>query len=121
VPITDPLKTAQELRAAGAPPALAELLAQKLEAVAAASKESAFQDFQSEIKDLRAEINLQVAAFRAEIAIFRAEIELRFAKLETLIAEAKASQEHSLRLFMGAVLAALGVAVAIIKLFPNVQ
>jgi hypothetical protein len=103
MPITEELKTAQELRAAGAAPPLAELLAQKLEAVAVATRESTFRDFQVELKALRAENGLQ------------------FAKLETSIAEVKASQERSLRMFMAAVLGALGVAVAIIKLFPNLH
>jgi hypothetical protein len=112
MPITEELKTAQELRAAGAAPALAELLAAKLEGVAVATRDAAFRDILVEIKALRGDMN-------AEFKSVRADMDLRFAKMETLIAESRASQETSMRVFMAAMIAALGVAVAIIKLFPN--
>ncbi len=101
MPITEELKTAQELRAAGAAPALAELLATKFEATAVVTRDSAFRDFQAEVRALRADIDV------------------RFAKMEAQNSELRASMETSLRVFMAAMIAALGLAVAIIKLFPN--
>lgn len=167
MPITEGLKTAQELRAAGASPALAEVLAAKFEAVAVATRDAAFRDILVELKALRTDISgdmmtlrtdisgevktlrMEVAGelkairtdvsgelktmrtevsgelktirteFTGELKELRAEIELRFAKMETLIAQSGERHERSLRMFMGMALTALGVAVAIIKLFPN--
>jgi hypothetical protein len=112
MPITEELKTAQELRAAGAAPALAELLAAKFEATAVVTRDASFRDFQAEVRALRADIDVRFAKMEALV-------DLRFAKMETFIAEARASQETSMRVFMAAMIAALGVSVAIIKLFPN--
>ena len=105
MPITEELKTAQELRAAGAAPALAELLAAKLEGVAVATRDAAFRDILVEIKALRGDMN-------AELKALRSDMDVRFAEM-------KAGFETSLRIWMAAWIAALGVAVANIKLFPN--
>jgi len=50
MPITEELKTAQELRAAGLTQRLAELLAAKLESTAQTSRHSALRDFPNELK-----------------------------------------------------------------------
>ncbi len=121
MPITEELKTAQELRAAGAAPALAELLAAKLEVTAAATRDATFRDFLAEMKTLHTNMDLRFANMRTEMDLRFANMDVRFAKLETLIAESKASHEASMRGFMAAMIAALGVAVAIIKLFPNLH
>jgi hypothetical protein len=101
MPIAEELKTAQELRAAGAAPALAELLAAKLETTAAATRDASFRDFQSEVKALRGDIDV------------------RFTKMEAQNSELRASLETSMGVFMAGMIAVIGVAVAIIKLFPN--
>jgi len=115
MPITEELKTAQELRAAGAAPALAELLAAKLEATAAAARDSAFRDFLAEMKSLRADIDVRFAQVDVRFAETRAQI----VEMKAQNAETRAALETSMRVWMAAWIAALGVAVAIIKLFPN--
>jgi hypothetical protein len=117
-----------------AAPALAELLAAKFEATAVVTRDAAFRDFQAEMKAFRADVTAEFNAFRADVTAefkafradvtaefkdLRADVDLRFAKMEARIAEARASQETSMRVLMAALIAALGVAVAIIKLFPN--
>jgi len=148
MPITEELKTAQELRAAGAAPALAELLAAKLEGVAVATRDAAFRDILVEIKALRGDMNAEFKSVRADMAAefkalradmnaefkaLRADIDLRFARVDVRFAEThariaeadarsaetRAALETSMRVWMAAMIAALGVAVAIIKLFPN--
>ena len=130
MPITEELKTAQELRAAGAAPALAELLAAKFEAAAVAGRDAAFRDVLVELKGMRTDFSGEFKAFRADITAelkgFQADVDLRFAQMETRIAqvetriaESRASQETSMRVLMAALIAAIGVGVAIIKLLPN--
>jgi len=108
MPITEELKTAQELRAAGLTQRLAELLAAKLESTAQASRDSAFRDFQSEMKQLRAELH-------AETNQLRAEMTARFEALVAQMAAYKADTEKSIRASQGTLLTAiLGAASVII-------
>ena len=67
MPITEELRTAQELREAGLPQRVAELLAAKLEGTAQAARDTAFRDFLAEIRDLRADLTAQMSAHKAEM------------------------------------------------------
>jgi len=90
----------QDLRAAGFTQQQAEVLAEKFEATA-----------QATVQDIK--------------AFFVAELDKRFALVDQSFAEQEAKLERALRMQMTGILAAfvslLGLAVAIIKLFPNVH
>ncbi len=123
MPITEELKTAQELRAAGAAPALAELLAAKLETTAAATRDASFRDFLAEMKAMRADMDLRFTKVETimdqRFTKVESLVDLRFAKMEAQNSELRASLETSMRVSMAAMIAVIGGAVAIIKLFPN--
>jgi hypothetical protein len=100
MPITEELKTAQDLRDAGLPQRVAELLAAKLEATAQATRDSAFRDFRGEFRDFRGEINARFDALHAEIST-------SISGLRAEIASNKADVEKSLRQMQGVLLTAI--------------
>jgi|SRR5579863_537402 len=103
MPITEELKTAQELRDAGLTQRAAELLAAKLEVTAQATRDVSFRDMQTEMKAFRAEMNSRFDALSAQVSV--------------QIAEHKADTEKSLRslqtVLPGAIFSAVGVSIAI--------
>jgi uncharacterized membrane protein YqjE len=96
MPIIQERQTMQDLRAAGFTQQQAEVLAEKFEAT---------------VQDIK--------------AFFVAELDKRFALVDQSFAEQEAKLQRALRMQMTGILAAfvglLGLAVAIIKLFPNVH
>jgi hypothetical protein len=102
MPITDTLKTAAEFRSVGFPQSQADKLAEKFEEIGRAVSE----DLKSFISG---ELDRKLGALEGRINVRFAEQEARF--------------EHSLRIQLATILTALvgvvGLAVAIIKLFPN--
>jgi flagellar capping protein FliD len=105
MPITQERENIQELRAAGFTQQQAEVLAEKLEAAS-----------QSTSQDLKGFI-------RQELSALEARLDVRFAQMEARFAQMEARFERSLRLQLAAILTAFvgvtGLAVALIKLFPN--
>jgi hypothetical protein len=67
MPITQALKTAQELRAAGMPAALAEVVAAKLEESAGLSRDAAFDSVKAELSLLRSELKGEMGSLKSEI------------------------------------------------------
>ena len=105
MPIIQERQTMQDLRAAGFTERQAEVLAEKLEATA-----------QATTQDLKTFII-------AELDKRFSEVDKRFSEVGRLFSEMEAKFERALRLQLTTVLTAfvalLGLAVAIIKLFPN--
>ena len=89
MPITEELKTAQELRDAGLPQRVAEVLAAKFETTAQATRETAVEAFRAEIKSRFDALGVQLAS------------------LQTEIAHSKAVTEKSMRSVQGTILAAV--------------
>jgi hypothetical protein len=150
MPITEALKTAQELRAAGMSAPLAEVVAAKLEQSAALSRDAAFDAVKAELSLLRSELMGEMGTMRGEIGAMRGEIgamrgemgnmkgemgtmrgEMGNMKGETgamrgemggLRAEIKADLERSLREVQGRMLTAiLGVGALIITLLIGLK
>ncbi|MFI5399859.1 MAG: hypothetical protein ACHQZQ_02245 [SAR324 cluster bacterium] len=111
MPLTEELKTAQDLREAGLPQKAAEVLAAKLEATAQAARDSVFRDFRGEINGrfdaLHAEISTLISGLRAELAGNKAEISTSISGLRAVIAGNKADGEKSLRQVQGVLLTAI--------------
>ena len=104
MPITDTLKNAEELRRAGFPEQQANLLAAKLEETAQAQSE-----------DLKSFI-------RTELGNMEARMEARFdARIESVRAEMHSLARDQLLKFITVMALMFSVAVAVIKLFPNLS
>jgi hypothetical protein len=112
MPITQERENIQELRAAGFTQQQAEVLAAKFEATAQATSQ-----------DLKGFIRQELSALETRLDVRFAEISGRFGQTDGRIAEMEARFERALRLQLAAILTAFvgvtGVAVALIKLFPN--
>ena len=106
MPITQERETIQELRAVGFSEQQAIVLAAKLEAASQATSQ-----------DLKGFISRELAALEERL-------ERRFLGMDLKIAELRTELHASLRAqtlkLMAILIAALSLAVAIIKLFPNV-
>jgi len=115
MPITEELKTAQDLRDAGLTQKAAEVLAAKFEAAAQSTRDSVFRDFRAEMNArfdaLHAEISTLISGLRAEMAglnsSLRAEISTSTSGLRAEIAANKADVEKSLRQVQGVLLTAI--------------
>jgi len=109
MPITQERQTMQDLRDAGFSQQQAEVLAAKLEATAQATGQ-----------DLKDFIRQELASFRqemkAEFGQVRSEMDVKFAELRT---EMHATQKDLAFKLIATMIAAISLAVAIIKLFPG--
>jgi hypothetical protein len=109
MPITQERQTMQDLRAAGFSQQQAEVLAAKLEAAAQAT--------QQDLKDF---IRQEFAHFRQEVKVeftqIRSDMDVKFAELRT---EMHATQKDLAFKLIATIVAAISLAVAIIKLFPG--
>jgi len=125
MPITEQLQTSEQLERAGLPHAAAVLLAEKIEAAAQATHDTAFDRFRAELNAFRAEVraefagmradmNTSNAELRAEIAGMRADMNTSKAELRVEIATSRAELEKSIRMFQTVLLSAIGLAVAIL-------
>ena len=92
MPITEQLKTSEQLQQAGLPHAAAVLLAEKIEAAAQASHDTALEHFRTEL--------------RMELAALRAELATRFSDIE-----------KSIRTSQTVILSAIGILVAVVPAF----
>ena len=112
MPIIQERQTMQDLRAAGFTERQAEVLAEKLEATA-----------QATTQDLKTFIIAELDKRFSEVDKRFSEVDKRFSEVGRLFSEVEAKFERALRLQLTTVLTAfvalLGLAVAIIKLFPN--
>ena len=112
MPITDTLKTAEDLRQAGFNDTQANVLAQKFEETA-----------QAQNQDLKSFIHGEFEAFEGRINIRFAEIDVRFAeidaKIESIRADLQAALRDQMLKFITINVALITLAVAVIKLFPN--
>jgi uncharacterized protein YPO0396 len=127
MPITNPLHTAQRLEALGFPARQAQGLAEILEEAIQANNQDLKEFIRGENERLRAEIRAEFAAvraeFKADMAELRGEIagvrsELK-ADLAGLRAEMHSALREQLMRFITIVFGLVTLAVAIIKLFPN--
>ena len=105
MPITEELKTATELEAAGAPRALAQLLARKLEESAAAGRQASLDAFAAEMRTLRMEMDARFDSLTAEMKLLHAEM--------------RAELHQSLRSSQAVVLSAIGIATALLALITH--
>ena len=105
MPITQERQTMQDLRTAGFSQDQAEVLAEKLEAAAQAT--------QQDLKDF---IRQEFTHFRQEINTRFAEMDVKFVELRT---EMHATQKDLAFKLIAAMVAAITLAVAVIKLFPG--
>jgi predicted transcriptional regulator len=126
MPITEQLRTATELEAAGASHALAQVLARKFEESAAAARDATLDAFATEMKLLRAELNSQFEKIEGRFEKIEGRFEKidgRFeqidGKLDTIEARLRAELHQSLRNSQAVVLSAIGVATAIIALLTH--
>ena len=114
MPITQERQTMQDLRTAGFSQDLAEVLAEKLEAAAVAT--------QQDLKDF---IRQGLGQFRQEINTRFADVNTRFAQMDVKFAELRtemhATQKDLAFKLIATMVAVTSLAVAIIKLFPNLH
>ena len=113
MPITDALKTAAELKLAGFPENQATVLAEKFEETAAAVSEDLksfiSRELDRKLTELRGELIGKLNEQRGELT----------GKLNELRVEFHSSLRDQTFKLMAILIAALSLAVAIIKLFPN--
>jgi hypothetical protein len=106
MPITEQLKTSEQLQQAGLPHAAAVLLAEKIEAAAQSTHDTALEHF-------RTEVRTELAALRAELATRFGEIGTRFGEIGTRFADV----EKSIRTSQTVILSAIGILVAVVAAF----
>jgi len=129
MPITQERQTMQDLRAAGFSQQQAEVLAAKLEATAQATQQDLKDFIRQELGTRFAEADAKFAQFRqevkAEFAQVRQEMKTAFAQTDVKLAELRtemhASQKDLAFKLIATLVAAISLAVAIIKLFPGVH
>jgi predicted nuclease with TOPRIM domain len=103
-------------------PAIAEVLAQKFEETAQATHESLKDFIHQEFAALRADLNVRFAQLEGKISQVEGKVgqlEGKISQVEGKIGELEAKFERSLRTQLGIIIALVSLAVAIIKLFPN--
>jgi len=112
-------QTMQDLRAAGFTERQAEVLAEKLEATAQATTQDLKTFIIAELDKRFSEVDKRFS----EVDKRFSQVDKRFSEVGRLFSEMEAKFERALRLQLTTVLTAfvalLGLAVAIIKLFPN--
>ena len=110
----------------------AEVLAEKLEAAAQATQQDLKEFIRQEFAQFRQELKAEFAQFRQEINTRFAEINTRFADVNTRFAqmdvkfaelrtEMHATQKDLAFKLIATMVAVTSLAVAIIKLFPNLH
>lgn len=109
MPITNPLQTAQRPEALGFPPRQAQGLAEILEEAIQANNQGLKEFIRAENENLHAEMKTDMETLRAEFKM----------DIERLRAEMHAALREQLMRFGTIVWGLVTVAVAIIKLFPN--
>ncbi len=109
MPISDTLKTAEELRVAGFPENQAAVLAEKFGETAHAIAE----DLKTFIS---AELDRKLGTLRGKMPAMEARLDLKIADLRTELHSSLRDQTVKL---MAILIAAISLAVAIIKVFPN--
>jgi len=145
MPITEERQAIQDLRDAGFSQRQAEVLAAKLEISAQATQQglkdfirqelstrfaesdNKFSQFRQEVKaefaQFRQEVKAEFAQVRAEMNTRFAEVNTRFAQTDVKIADLRTELHSSLRdqtlKLIAVLIAAISLAVAIIKIFPN--
>jgi hypothetical protein len=116
MPITQERQTMQDLRSAGFSQQQAEVLAAKLEATAQATQQDLKDFIREQMGALDRKLDAIEEKLEGKLSALEGRINVRFAGQE-------ARFEHSLRMQMATILTAIigvvGLAVAIIKLFPN--
>ena len=100
MPITDTLKTAEDLRRVGFPEQQANLLAAKLEETAQAQSEDLKSFIRAELGNLEIRLETKIESLRAEMHSLARDQLLKFVTVTALM---------------------MSVAVAVIKLFPNLS
>ena len=134
MPITNTLKSAEDFRRVGFTEDQANMLASKLEETAQAQSEDLKQFIRQELGVFRAEMNAQFEGIRAEMDTkfdgMRAEMDVKFegvktefqtvrAEIQSVRAEIHDVARDQLMKFVTIIVAVVSIAVAIIKLFPN--
>ena len=107
MPITSELQNTRELREVGFTQQQAEKLAELFERSQAQGFEKFAEVLQKELAEMRSEVRGEIAQLRGEIKDLRVELH--------------ASLRDQLLKMVGIMVGLLGLAVAIIKLFPSVQ
>jgi len=123
MPIIQERQTMQDLRAAGFTQQQAEVLTEKFEATAQATAQDLKSFIVTELDKRFGELDKHMDKRFAEVDKRFAEVDKRFAEVNGRFSEQEAKFEHALRVHLTTILTALvgllGLAVAIIKLFPN--
>ena len=141
MPITNTLKSAEDFRRVGFTEDQSNMLASKLEETAQAQSEDLKQFIRQELGVFRAEMNAQFEGIRAEMDTkfdgMRAEMDVKFegvktefqsvraefqtvrAEIQSVRAEIHDVARDQLMKFVTIIVAVVSIAVAIIKLFPN--
>ena len=109
-PITEQLKTATELEAAGLPQAAARVLAAKFEETAALAKKSAEDGIAGRFDKIDAQFEKTAAQFEKLEAQFEARFEKLQAHLDTRLAELRAEMQQAFRSSQSTTLTAIRIA-----------
>ena len=124
MPITNTLKNAEAFRRVGFTDEQSSLLADTLEETAHAQSEDLKQFIRQELGNFEARIDAKLDSIRAEIAATRSELRVEIAESRAEFHQALGEMNKTIRdqllKFLAITVAVLTVAVAIIKLFPNV-
>jgi len=118
MPITDALKTAADLRKVGFTEEQAAILAEKYEETAQAQSQDLKDFIRAEIQGGRAELRAETADLRMGIRGVRGEIRAEMADLR---AEFHSALRDQLLKIVTILIAVVSLAVAIIKLFPDLN
>ena len=116
MPITDTLRTAEQLRRVGFTEEQAILLSAKYEETAQALGQDLKEFIREQNSTLRTEIRADSQALRAEFDTFQMEMR---SEHNALRAELHSAMRDQLMKFIAVMAMIISLAVAIIKLFPN--
>ncbi len=123
MPITNTLKSAEDFRRVGFTEEQSNMLASKLEETAQAQSEDLKQFIRQELGVFRAEMNAQFEGIRAEMDVkfegVKTEFQTVRAEIQSVRAEIHDVARDQLMKFVTIIVAVVSIAVAIIKLFPN--
>ena len=121
MPLTDTLKTAEELRRAGFTENQANLLAGKFEETAQAQSQDLKEFIRGEFTALEARLNTRFEAINTKFEGVNTKFEGVYTRIEAVRAELYSAQRDQLLKFVTILVALLSVAVAVIKLFPDLN
>ncbi len=114
MPLTDTLKTAEELRRAGFTENQANVLAGKFEETAQAQSQDLKEFIRGELTALEARLNARFEGINTKF-------EGVYTRIEAVRAELYSAQRDQLLKFVTILVALLSIAVAVIKLFPDLN